>query len=65
MARHAKLAGRRAKCGGAFVTSFKLPDLCGEDVLILVERLCELGYSLDSVIEILDKPAEKKIELIL
>ena len=51
--------------GGAFVTSFKLPDLCGEDVLILVERLCDLGYSLNSVIEILNTSCEKTSELIL
>ena len=51
--------------GGAFVTSFKLPDLCGEDVLILVERLCELGCSLDSIIEILNRPPEKRSEIIL
>ena len=55
----------RESSGGAFVTSFKLPDLCGEDVLILVERLCELGYSLDSIIEILNRPPEMKSELIL
>jgi len=51
--------------GGAFMPSFKLPDLCGEEVLILVETLCELGYSLDSIIEILNKPSEKRSELIL
>lgn len=51
--------------GGAFVTSFKLPELVGEDVLILVERLCELGYSLETIITILNKPHEKESDLIL
>ena len=45
--------------GGALWTSFKLPNLVGEDVLILVERLFELGYSLKSVAEILNQPHKK------
>lgn len=51
--------------GGAFLSSFKLPNICGEDVLTLIDRLCELGYSLDSVIEILNKPREKSDHMIL
>lgn len=45
--------------GGARETNFKLPELLSEDVLILIERLCELGYSLDWVIAILNKPHEE------
>lgn len=51
--------------GGAFLSSFKLPALVCEDVLVLAERLCELGYSLETVIKILNRPPEKKSKVIL
>jgi len=56
---------RCAKDGGASSINFKLPELLGEDVLILVERLCELGNSLESIIAILNISSEKECELIL
>ena len=37
------------------MTSFKPPHLLGEDILILVERLGELGYSPKPIIELLNK----------
>ena len=51
--------------GGAFFTNFKLLDQCGEDVCVLVERLFGLRYSLKTVIEILNKPHEKKSDVVL
>ena len=51
--------------GGPFLSSFKLPQLCSDNVLILVERLCELGYSLETVIAILSRPSEKSEDVIL
>ena len=47
------------------MTTFELPELCGRDVLDLIDTLQELGYSLKPVIEILNRPPEKKSELIL
>ena len=50
--------------GGAFFTNFKLLDQCGEDICVLVERLCGLGYSLRTVHEILSRPSEKKEDVV-
>jgi hypothetical protein len=47
------------------VTNFKLPELCGKDVLDLVDALQELGYALNPVIQILNTAPAKKSEIIL
>ena len=44
------------RIGGASVQDFKLPLLVSEDTAILIGRLCELQYSLETVIEILNDP---------
>ena len=51
--------------GGAFFTNFKLLDLYGEDICVLVERLCGLDYSLKTVIEILNQPSENRSDVIM
>ena len=51
--------------GGASVPDFKLPELVSEDTAALVLRLCELQYSLDTVIEILNDPPKPKRYFVL
>ena len=45
--------------------SLKLPELCSGDVLDLVDTLQELGYSLEPIIQILNRRPVQKDYLIL
>ena len=61
MVYHAKLADRRAKCGGAEGKVLELTF----DMHELARRFTELKFSLDCITMMLNSQAEKKDNLIL